>query len=161
MDFMAVAQLLGNLGEFFGAIAVVATLVYLAIQIRQQNREWRAYSTHLVLDALRRENDVLKRSAEGGVFLKGVADFRQLTDVERFQFRQICMGLFRVLEEAYYHFREKQIDHIHWAALEGELDALLMFDSVRHHWTNNPDSFTADFSNYVSSRITKQHPAAS
>lgn len=35
MDLMATAQLLGNFGEFFGAIAVVATLIYLAAQVKQ------------------------------------------------------------------------------------------------------------------------------
>jgi hypothetical protein len=35
MDHEAFAQLLGNYGEFFGAIAVVVTLGYLAVQIRQ------------------------------------------------------------------------------------------------------------------------------
>jgi hypothetical protein len=34
MDHQAFAQLLGNYGEFVGAFAVVATLVYLAIQIK-------------------------------------------------------------------------------------------------------------------------------
>jgi hypothetical protein len=34
MDHQGFAQLLGSYGEFIGAIAVVATLVYLAIQIR-------------------------------------------------------------------------------------------------------------------------------
>jgi hypothetical protein len=34
MDLMSTAQLLGNFGEFVGAIAVVATLIYLASQIR-------------------------------------------------------------------------------------------------------------------------------
>ena len=34
MDLMSVAQLLGNFGEFVGAIAVVATLFYLARQVR-------------------------------------------------------------------------------------------------------------------------------
>ena len=37
MDHQAFAQLLGNYGEFVGAIAVVATLGYLAVQIRQSN----------------------------------------------------------------------------------------------------------------------------
>jgi hypothetical protein len=36
MDLTSTAQLLGNLGEFVGAIAVVATLVYLAIQVRHR-----------------------------------------------------------------------------------------------------------------------------
>ncbi len=35
MDLMDTAQLLGNFGEFVGAIAVVVTLVYLSVQIRQ------------------------------------------------------------------------------------------------------------------------------
>ena len=35
MDHQAFAQLLGNYGEFVGAIAVVATLGYLAVQLRQ------------------------------------------------------------------------------------------------------------------------------
>lgn len=38
MDLMSTAQLLGNFGEFVGAIAVVATLGYLAVQIRQNTR---------------------------------------------------------------------------------------------------------------------------
>jgi len=38
MDHQAFAQLLGNYGEFVGAIAVFATLVYLAVQIRQNTR---------------------------------------------------------------------------------------------------------------------------
>ncbi len=35
MDLMSIAQLLGNFGEFVGAIAVVVTLVYLAVQVKQ------------------------------------------------------------------------------------------------------------------------------
>ena len=44
MDLMSVAQLLGNFGEFFGAIAVVVTLAYLAVQIRQGTHATRAAS---------------------------------------------------------------------------------------------------------------------
>jgi len=42
MDHQEFAQLLGNYGEFFGAIAVVATLGYLAIQIRQNTNSMHA-----------------------------------------------------------------------------------------------------------------------
>ena len=34
MDLMSISQLLGNFGEFVGAIAVVVTLAYLAVQVR-------------------------------------------------------------------------------------------------------------------------------
>ena len=42
MDHQIFAQLLGNYGEFVGAIAVVVTLVYLARQIRQNTDATRA-----------------------------------------------------------------------------------------------------------------------
>ena len=38
MTLIEISQLLGNMGEFVGAIAVVATLVYLSIQVRNTGR---------------------------------------------------------------------------------------------------------------------------
>ena len=38
MDLMTTAQLLGNFGEFLGAIAVVVTLIFLTLQIRQNTK---------------------------------------------------------------------------------------------------------------------------
>ncbi len=38
MTLMEAAQLLGDVGEFVGSIAVVATLAYLAIQVRNAGR---------------------------------------------------------------------------------------------------------------------------
>jgi hypothetical protein len=38
MDHQAIAQLLGNYGEFIGAIAVVVTLGFLVIEVRSSNR---------------------------------------------------------------------------------------------------------------------------
>ena len=47
MDLMATTQLLGNIGEFIGAIAVVGTLGYLAIQIRQSTEQSRVNAASL------------------------------------------------------------------------------------------------------------------
>ncbi len=38
MTLMEISQVLGNVGEFVGAIAVIATLLYLAIQVRDAGR---------------------------------------------------------------------------------------------------------------------------
>ena len=42
MSALELSQLLGNYGEFVGAIAIVITLIYLAIQVRQNTRMMRA-----------------------------------------------------------------------------------------------------------------------
>jgi len=38
MTFIEISEVLGNLGEFIGAIAVLLTLIYLAIQVKQNNQ---------------------------------------------------------------------------------------------------------------------------
>ena len=40
MDHQEIAQLLGNYGEFFGSIVLIATLIYLSVQIRQHTKRF-------------------------------------------------------------------------------------------------------------------------
>lgn len=53
MDHQAFAQLLGNYGEFVGAIAVVGTLAYLAVQVRQSRTATEANTRQLESASLR------------------------------------------------------------------------------------------------------------
>ena len=47
MDLMQAAQLLGNFGEFVGAIAVVLTLIYLAMQVRHSRESMEEHTRAL------------------------------------------------------------------------------------------------------------------
>lgn len=49
MSLIEMAQLLGNLGEFVGAIAVVVTLAYLAVQIRQNTAQLKLQTSNEVV----------------------------------------------------------------------------------------------------------------
>ena len=71
MDFVDTTQVLGNLGEFFGAIAVVVTLAYLAVQMRQNTKALKvsAYQEFVsrqvqISDMSTRHADVLARVHE-------------------------------------------------------------------------------------------------
>ncbi|MEJ2090357.1 MAG: hypothetical protein P8Y69_18235, partial [Gammaproteobacteria bacterium] len=50
MDHQVIAQILGNYGEFVGAVGVVVTLGYLSVQIRQNTKTGRAQSRQILLD---------------------------------------------------------------------------------------------------------------
>ena len=68
MDLMSAAQLLGNFGEFFGSIAVVATLVYLSVQVRYTKTELKRSmsqeraGTSIQLQQNRVSNDALRKA---------------------------------------------------------------------------------------------------
>ncbi len=55
MSFAEFAQIAGNLGEFFGAVAVFVTLAYLAVQVRQSNRLAITQTNYASATALRDE----------------------------------------------------------------------------------------------------------
>jgi hypothetical protein len=50
MSIQEIVQLLGNLGEFIGAIVVMVTLIYLSIQLRESNNLAQASSLQTVLN---------------------------------------------------------------------------------------------------------------
>jgi hypothetical protein len=69
MDHQAFAELLGNYGEFVGAIAVVATLVYLAVQVRHgreaiaaNNRLLRSQSHYNAMEICQRPFELMLAS---------------------------------------------------------------------------------------------------
>ena len=53
MDHLTFAQLLGSYGEFVGAIAVVATILYLATQVRMSNKFEAANHHDVHMDRIR------------------------------------------------------------------------------------------------------------
>ena len=84
MTLMETAQLLGNLGEFVGAIGIVVTLIYLAMQIRQSNH---ASMLNFENGSLSRSFDLQHRVAldrqAAEWWARGADDFDELDSVDQ------------------------------------------------------------------------------
>ena len=107
MDFFLVAQLLGNIGEFFGAIAVLATLFYLAAQIRANSRSNQLQNTQAIHAATRAWwNDLARDPQLASMFRRGMADFDALTLDEQLQFSCFALQWVTIAEEL--HFAEQR-----------------------------------------------------
>ena len=80
MDHQTFAQMLGNYGEFFGAVAVVITLGYLAVQVRQSNQATRTNSQQAVFtNFYGLTADLVNDNETIGTIRKGFADWEGLT----------------------------------------------------------------------------------
>ena len=106
MDLMSTAQLLGNFGEFFGAIAVVATLGYLAVQIRNNTRANQVVRVAKAQDDL---NRIHEQIASNEALAELVARCRDAslgdlspTDQERVErIANIYLNVYASMERAY------------------------------------------------------------
>lgn len=90
---------IGATAEMLGAIAVLATLIYLAIQISHLKRQNESDALDHVIDAL---NDFAGRIAESeslaSIIHRGRASYHSLNDEEKIRFESIHMLLLNVLE---------------------------------------------------------------
>ncbi len=118
MDHQAFAQLLGNYGEFVGAIAVVATLLYLARQIKHNSQQVRGASTIAVHEFQRNlVEHVLHQPELLALVTKGNLDWNSLSHEEQAKyalwnlkeagFHEMCFQLWKqgALEESVYKSR--------------------------------------------------------
>jgi hypothetical protein len=87
-------EAIGAIGEVLGAIAVVATLLYLAVQIRQNAQSVRNAASLSVNEGLAEINRRLSNDPEfAELWLRGLKDYRGLTEVERARFAAYALDI--------------------------------------------------------------------
>jgi hypothetical protein len=143
-------QELGNIGDFIGGIGVVVTLLYLAVQIRQNSRTVKAASAQAMLSSLAQTLSSLGASSQAArVFVIGQTDVDQLTDDEQAQFALWLLGWFRILEQAYYQYRLGGLDPVLWDGHAAQLRSTMQSPAVRRWWAVRGPLFHPAFRRFI------------
>lgn len=106
---------LGNIGELIGGIAVIASLLYVAMQLKQNTKITKASVRQSVAS---RAGDFQLAVAQNDQLLAVVAKlFRQepLSPQEEIRLHFLLGCLFRAVEEAYLQHRDGFLDDEYWA----------------------------------------------
>lgn len=143
-------QSLANLGEFFGGVAVIISLAYLALQIRQNTRSVQTENYGRALDRVSAIQSQLSRDPEfSRFFSKGVVDTSLLTPVQRIQFTWSLYEVFGALEFMFHASRTRALPEEVWARWSVTLGWWLNFPGVQIWWRHQPVPFSASFTTYV------------
>jgi hypothetical protein len=114
-------EAIGAVGEILGAIAVVISLIYLALQIKVQNREARVASVHELTEAHRAILLPLQDPQTADLYLEATANFDNLDASKRLRYVLIMLNVFRVYQEAFYQVREDRLDNYIWQGMLAQL----------------------------------------
>ena len=164
MDHQAFAQLLGNYGEFVGAIAVVATLIYLAIQVRHSARQTsehtqavRVSTRTAVQDAFARWRSLVSDELLGDVYLSGYEDYSSLDIKERFRFGLAAQELFYAYETMFVRSEsEREASHYQMDVVVDQIGIAIRPTGLREWWERNRRLFYAPFAEEVDKAISQQ-----
>ena len=141
---------LGSLGEFLAAIATLATLIYLAVQIRQNTLSTRAASHHAITDVMNKTNHLVVGDAEvARIWIAGRADRSTLNVEERERFDALLISYFHVFDTLHYQARVGAGDTELLLAEEKSFAHLFSQPGVSEWWAENPYAFSPEFRSYM------------
>ena len=142
------------IGEIIGAVAVVVSLIYLAIQVRQNTQAQRTENFSRALDRVAAIQASLSQDSETALLVsKGVSDVASLTSKERIQFTWAMYELFGAFEFIFFASRSDEIPDEVWRRWEGASKFWLSFPGVRDWWSVRPIPFTDSFSQFVEAQL--------
>ena len=94
-------EALGNIGDFVGGIGVVATLIYLAIQIRQNTRAVRVASRQEIVAGARDWNRLLLDPEVADAFERGLTQYPEVEAAASARFRAMMHDLTLFMQGAF------------------------------------------------------------
>ncbi|MEZ5572271.1 MAG: hypothetical protein R3E64_09620 [Halioglobus sp.] len=154
-------EAIGAMGEIVGALAVFLTLVYLAIQIRQNTNATRAASHHAVTDALNQLNLSLAENEEvARIWVSGMNDRSSLTDIQRERYDALLRAYMHACDTMYYQAQVGAGDNGLWKAEERYLAVVLTSPGGKTWFEDNSFSISPGFKSALLN-ITTQYEVSS
>lgn len=141
---------LSALSSLFAAIGVNVTVIYLAVQVRQNTLETRAVSFNAITDSFNAINlDIAHDKELARLWLRGSVDLEQLDDAEAFQFGMLVLSLLRVHESVYYQSKRGTMDAEMREAEHRSLQFVFAQPGTRAWWRRNTISFAREFREHI------------
>jgi hypothetical protein len=142
---------LGNVGELIGGLAVIASLIYLAIQIRQNTDSVRLQ----VEQAIKRDQIDLRRSIienpeVADLFARSLEDFDSLSPADRIRAHMAAANTIEHLQQVFL-MRDRGL--VPWESQETVLRGYMALEACRRWWSLGRDILHPEFVEYVEREI--------
>ncbi|MGC1301863.1 MAG: hypothetical protein WA840_05775 [Caulobacteraceae bacterium] len=146
---MTLAEI-SQISQAIGSAAVVASLIFVGVQLHQNTKATRASSHHAVSEALNQVNLLWARSGDAArIWLAGTSDRCALTPEDRWRFDSMVRAYLHVCETMYMQADLGAGDAGIVIAEGNGIKSVFLSASVKEWWQENPFGFSPEFRKYV------------
>jgi hypothetical protein len=155
-------EMLTAIGQLATVFIGVPSIIYFAIQLREQTRERRQAAVNALTVQWGDLTKALHENAEfTALFLRGVQSFHELDAVSKLRFSAFQNRFFKNFEGMYYSRREGILTSELWGEIERTMSDFLAYDGVRQWWETRKHWHTDAFIGAVDAIISRvQKPTA-
>ena len=145
---------LANLGEALGGIAVLISLVYLAVQIRQNTRTAQSTAFQQVIDSFSEITLAIGKDRDlSELFARATGGLAALDPVDQARIRFVMLSLFRRAKSVFFHSEQGTLDMESWAGIRESLKVTLSSAGIREFWEHNAHVYNPRFRAFVESEL--------
>ncbi|MBL4783690.1 MAG: hypothetical protein JKX92_15765 [Porticoccaceae bacterium] len=103
--------------ELLGLIAVVISVLYLGLQVKNQTQEYKLAGIHDVCRNLMDSYTTLQDPVMAEAWLKGSTDYDALSDVQKIQVIAFITRHLRLVEDTYYQAKANRLKPTYWEGI--------------------------------------------
>ncbi|NNL84200.1 MAG: hypothetical protein HKP27_01020 [Myxococcales bacterium] len=140
----------GSIGEAIGGIAVIASLVYLMIEVRQNTVTARLATVQTIADSFANWTAALGRDPKlVELYVGGLGDSKTLSATEQLQFDFLVLTLVRKLENAFAQYRGGNVQEVEWRSWSVPIRLILSTPGGKRWWAEWSGQLSDEFRTYV------------
>ena len=147
-------EAIGAVGEIVGALAVVVSLVYVALQIRQNSGVSRSVAIqHWAVTSALEKSAIFSDPELAELVWRGFADFSKLDQIEQSRFRTYVIQTLNSFELLYFQLQNGTIDAKFFSGKEQSYLRMFEYRGVCQLWDQIADAqWDERFRDYVQKR---------
>lgn len=142
----------GPVAEVVSAIAVVLSLIFVGLQVKQSSDAQTQTGTQAVIGGYNDGNRALTSDPDlVCIFLRGAHDYSSLTGVERVRFSSFFLGMFNVQQQIYRLRQNGDVDEDIGSGLGAQLGDIVRLPGVYAWFQTRAHWYGRDFREYIES----------
>ena len=142
-------EALGAVGEVIGAVAIIASLMYLATQIRTSSKIAKAQSQRELLNTYSFFSPTANDPELSEIVRKGLSDFESLSANEKVRFDSWLHPLINQIEAVFRMYRQDLIEEVSYEGYKGALLSLIVCKGGRQWWESAQNTVEKGFAEEV------------
>jgi len=152
---------LGQTVSILANIGVIAGIIFLAVEIRQNTSAVRSQASQGIQDQLAQLYSIITTTpAMAEVYIDGMADPEQLDRVEQAQLNAFLSLVLGGFENMFAQMREGSYDEARAQGYWQLLRNLLQYPGMRQHWDERGYVHSEDFRAYVEGEVMALEPSS-
>lgn len=143
--------------EIVGAIAVISSLFYLAIQVKSQNAETRMAAMHDFSAGFREAVASFADAEIAEISMRANHDIGSLTEVEKFRLSCTAQQLHRLYEEAFNMRKRGRIEDDTWLPMVRQYSSFMAAPGFRFIWDIRKNYYNDEFREFVDNMLVTEY----